>query len=124
MRIILFLTILMAGQSLTQGSWRYPVSIKDFYITINAIRTEPGRFTARVKSIFEDLRNGANLHSQFGETYSDLMINNFKTFLSTTNGVGALELDRGLSIVGWRHAQHLSSINNVGNGVGPNGLNL
>lgn len=122
--ILIFLTILLASETLTQGSWAEPVSIKDFFLVINAIRTEPKRFVPRVKALFEDQRNAAGVHNLLGVTYPTTRITALKAYLDSASAVQAVELDRGLTIVAWKHAQHMSSLNNLGTGIGPTGLNL
>lgn len=120
----LTLSLLLCQLALTQGDWRYPVSIKDFYLMINAIRTDPKRFIPRVKALFEDQRNAQGVHNLFGTTYSDIDVTNFKNYLDTTASVPAVELDRGLTIVAWKQAKHMASVNNIGVDFDPNGLNL
>jgi hypothetical protein len=96
--------VLLASQTLSQGTWAEPISIKDFYLTINAIRTEPKRFIQRVKDLFEDRRNSSGVHTLLGITYSNDQITNLKNYLDTTTPVQAVELERGLTIVAWKHA--------------------
>ena len=122
--ILIIATLLLAGSTLTQGSWEFPVSIKDYFIMINAIRTEPTRFVPRVKALFEDQRNAAGLHNNFGVTYTDTQITDLKNYLQGAAAVSPVELNRGLTIVAWKHARHMASINNLGTGIGPTGLNL
>jgi hypothetical protein len=122
--IILATAIFLASSIRAQGSWREPVSIKDFHVMINAIRTDPTKFEARVKNLFEDQRNAAGVHNLLGATYTDLQITNMKSYLSSASSVGAVELDRGLTVVAWKHAQHMATMNSLGGGLGPTGLDL
>lgn len=119
--LVLFFVIMASGVN-SQGSWAEPVSIKDFYLVINAIRTEPKRFIPRVKALFEDQRNTSGVHNILGVTYTDLQITTLKNYLDTTGTVQAVELDRGLTYVAWKHAKHMSAMNNLGTGIGPTGL--
>lgn len=107
-----------------QGDWRYPVSIKDFYLMINAIRTNPKKFIPRVKALFEDQRNASGVHNLFGTTYSDTDVANFKSYLDSTAAVPAVELDRGLTILAWKQAKNMAALNNLGTGLDANGLDL
>jgi hypothetical protein len=69
--LTIFVTVLLASSILAQGNWMTPISIKDFYLVVNAIRTEPKRFIQRVKDLFEDQRT-LTVHKLLGVTYTDL----------------------------------------------------
>lgn len=116
--------VLLSACVSAQGNWMTPVSIKDFFLMVNAIRTDPKKFIPRVKALFEDQRTVGGVHNLLGITYSDLQLTNFKSYLETSGPVQAVELDRGLTIVAWKQAKHMAAMNNLGNGIGPTGLNF
>lgn len=118
------LALLAISPSLAQGTWGEPVSIQDFYLVINAIRTRPKVYAERVRQIFRDRRAANGTHNDFtGRVYTDTRINSLISYFDNAQSVDALALDRGLTAAAYEHATYMGSINNV-NGLNSNNQNL
>lgn len=108
-------TLLLLSPTKAQGNWGEPVSIKDFYVVINAIRTRPSVFSERIRGLFRDRRTN-NVHNNFvGKTYTDASINNMINYFDTIQAVEPVALDRGLTMAGYEQATYMGSINNFVN---------
>lgn len=101
----------------TQGNWGEPVSLNDFYLAINAIRTRPKLYSERLRGLFRDRRTGTQHNNFVGKSYTDARINSLINYFDNAQAVDALSLDRGLTMAAYNQAKYMGSINNI------NGLN-
>lgn len=106
-------TILLISPIATQGNWGEPVSIKDFFLVINAIRTRPKAFSERIRGLFRDRRTGTTHNNFVGRSYTDARINSLISYLDNAQSVDELKLDRGLTMAAYDQAKYMGSINNM-----------
>jgi len=111
----LLLSILLVSSVSSIGSWVDTVKIKDFYLAINAMRTDPRRFSSRVRELYINYIDALGNHKYFNENYADatVYLESVINYLNTVTPVPALTLSRGLTRTAWQRANYMASVNNV-----------